>query len=113
MPASNSTSPPIPELRHSTATDGTPRLELVGAWNLQGLEQRLPSLTPQLAEYSKNPRAHWDLNGIAVLDHAGAMLLWRAWGRRLVPNLTLRPEHELVFHRLDLGREHDAASSPR
>src|SRR5688500_3683517 len=96
---------PAPEVRSSTSTDGTRRIELTGAWNLQGIEHRFEELRPPLIEYAADPRAQWDLNGITVLDHAGAMLLWRAWGRRRAPNLSLKTEHEPVFSRLDLGRE--------
>ncbi len=104
---------PAPEVRFSTATDGTRRIELTGAWNLQGIEQRFAQLRPQLTEHAADPRAQWDLNGIAVLDHAGAMLLWRAWGRRRAPNLSLKAEHEPVFSRLDLGREPGASPGRR
>ena len=94
-----------PELRASTASDGSRRIELSGAWNLQSLERHFADLVPRLTEYARDPRALWDLNGVAVLDHAGAMLLWRAWGRHRVSNLTLKAEHEPVFSRLDLGRD--------
>ena len=84
------------------AADGTRRCELSGAWNLQALEHRLAELTPRLAEYATDRSSQWDLRGIQVMDHAGAMLLWRAWGKRRASNLILKPEHELVFKHLDL-----------
>ncbi len=100
-----------PELRRSTAPDGTRRCELSGAWNLQSLEEKLAELVPQLTACAADQRAQWDMSGIVVLDHAGAMLLWRAWGRRRADNLILKPEHELVFKRLDVGGE--PAKPPR
>jgi len=96
---------PIPELRRVAAADGTRRLELSGAWNLQALERRFAELVPQVAEYAADPTSQWDLRGVEVIDHAGAMLLWRAWGRQRAANLVLRPEHELVFEHLDLPAE--------
>ncbi len=103
IPASNTFL--TPELRRLTQPDGTRRCELSGAWNLQGLEQRLADLVPKLNDCAADELAQWDLRGIAVIDHAGAMLLWRAWGRRRAANLVLNPEHEPVFNRLALPRE--------
>jgi phospholipid/cholesterol/gamma-HCH transport system permease protein len=74
------------------------RVELSGAWNLRSLEPHLPDLARRLGDCSHI--AHWDLGSIAALDHAGAMLLWRAWGRRRLDGLTLRPEHEALFGHL-------------
>ncbi len=96
---------PAPELRGVTAADGTRRLELSGAWNLQALEHRLAELAPRLAENAADATARWDLRGVKVIDHAGALLLWRTWGRRRAPNLVLKPEHELVFSHLELPAE--------
>jgi phospholipid/cholesterol/gamma-HCH transport system permease protein len=48
------------------------------------------------------PGACWDLSGVTRLDHAGAMLLWQAWGRRRAAQLVLRPEHESLFQHLDI-----------
>ena len=86
-----------------------------GAWNLRGLESRLRDLNPRLAEYASDTGAAWDLSEIEVLDHAGAMVLWRAWGRRRTPTLTLRPEHEAVFRHLEISKEvsaKDASADP-
>jgi phospholipid/cholesterol/gamma-HCH transport system permease protein len=102
MPQRPSPSVPVPELRLVTASDGSRRLELSGAWNLQSLERRLVELTPKLAAYAADPASSWDLRRIEIIDHAGAMLLWRAWGRRRAAKLVLKPEHELVFSHLDL-----------
>ncbi len=93
---------PAPDLRLVTASDGSRRLELSGAWNLQSLERKLAELKPKLADYAADPASNWDLRGIEIIDHAGAMLLWRAWGRRRAANLVLKPEHELLFTHLDL-----------
>ena len=102
-----------PELRRVSGADGTRRCELSGTWNLQGLERRLAELVPQLTEYAADQRALWDLSRIAVIDHAGAMLLWRAWGRRRAANLILKPEHEPVFNHLDRSHEPASPGKPR
>jgi phospholipid/cholesterol/gamma-HCH transport system permease protein len=104
---------PAPELRGVTAADGTRRLELSGAWNLQALEHRLAELAPRLAENAADATARWDLRGVEVIDHAGALLLWRTWGRRRAANLVLKPEHELVFRHLELPAEPVPQLPPR
>lgn len=92
-----------PGVRQFAAADGTLRVELSGAWNLRALEQNLSELTPRLAECSRADV--WDMSKITALDHAGALLLWRAWGRRRAEQLNLRPEHEALFAHLDLPAE--------
>jgi phospholipid/cholesterol/gamma-HCH transport system permease protein len=104
---------PAPELRGVTAADGTRRLELSGAWNLQALEHRLAELAPRLAENAADATARWDLRGVDAIDHAGALLLWRTWGRRRAANLVLKPEHELVFSHLELPAEPVPQLPPR
>ena len=101
-----------PEVRSTTVAGGR-RLALSGAWNLRGLERRVAELTPRLAEYAADQSSQWDLSGVDVIDHAGAMLLWRAWGRQRAPNLVLKPEHEPVFTRLDIPAEAGAGAAAR
>lgn len=74
------------------------QVRLAGSWNLRFLEGRLQSLRAQLADCG--PDMHWDLREVAAMDHAGALLLWRSWGRRHLDHLELRPEHEALFARL-------------
>jgi phospholipid/cholesterol/gamma-HCH transport system permease protein len=85
---------------------------LSGAWNLRGLERHVKELTACLAEYAADKASVWDLREVAVIDHAGAMLLWRAWGRKRAANLNLRPEHEAVFNHLDIPVETGLAAAP-
>ena len=89
-----------PELRQTSAPDGTLRVELTGAWNLRSLERKLAAITPRLATCAGAHGCRWDLSGVTALDHAGAMLVWRAWGRRRAEHVKLRPEHETLFAHL-------------
>ena len=112
MPSSAPGASSEPEVRLVTVPGRARSLVLSGAWNLRGLERGLAELTPRLAEYATDKNSLWDLREIAVIDHAGAMLLWRAWGRKRVANLALKPEHELVFNRLDIAAEPATAEAP-
>ncbi len=71
----------------------------------------MADLSRQLAEHASDANRHWDLSGVTRLDHAGALLLWRAWGGQRAARLTLRPEHEALFTGLE--RSPSAAGRPR
>ncbi len=90
----------VPQLHIESMADGASRIELLGNWNLIALEHRVAELTSQLAAFSSNSAIQWDLRGIDIMDHAGAMVLWRAWGRQRAANLVLKPEHEMMFSHL-------------
>jgi phospholipid/cholesterol/gamma-HCH transport system permease protein len=99
MSESNSlpTNPPtLQRLRDS----GGDRCVLAGSWNLRSLEGRLGDFEGQLARIAADPECGWDLRGVEVLDHAGAMLLWRAWGRKLHARLEMNPEQAQLFSRM-------------
>ena len=97
MPQASALTKLEPQLRRTSGPDGGERVELSGPWILRALEAQLADLTAQLAEHARDGNRLWDLTGVTRLDHAGAMLLWRAWGGRRVPRLTLRSEHEGLF----------------
>jgi phospholipid/cholesterol/gamma-HCH transport system permease protein len=93
-------SPDIPEARITRDEQGSPWVHLSGVWNLRALEPLMPAVEARLAEYGGT--AAWDLTDVQTLDHAGALLLWRAWGRRMVAQLRARPEHAALFSRFQL-----------
>ena len=84
-----------PAVRIGQDADGAPTVAIAGAWNLRSLEPMMGEMTARLA--TLQPHALWDLSAITRLDHAGAMLLWRAWGYRRAERLLMRPEHEVIF----------------
>ena len=94
-----------PQLRRVTTAQAGDRLELSGPWILRALEERMADLSRQLAEHATDANRHWDLSGVTRLDHAGALLLWRAWGGQRAARLTLRPEHEALFTGLSVHRQ--------
>lgn len=100
-----------PDIRVRRGRDGAHTVEVAGAWNLRSLEPLITDLTARLAE--SQAQAHWDLRAITRLDHAGAMLLWRAWGHQRAERLELRPEHEIIFSHLALVPGTVAPAQPR
>lgn len=104
---------PVPELREVVSPEGVRRVEVVGAWNLLSLEHRLTALAPRVRALATDPALYWDLSGIDVLDHAGALVLWQAWGRRRAPKLIVRPVHDAVFHNLEFEVAAPEAAPPR
>ena len=85
-----------PRLERIIDTDGTSRIDVSGAWLLRAILPHVLVLRPQLAAYAKDSKAQWDLRGVQQLDAAGALFLWRMWGRQR-PSILLKPEYEGVF----------------
>jgi len=101
-----------PQLRRQTGPEGREWVELSGPWILRAIETRFAEFREQLADCARNGDRHWDLSGVTRLDHAGAMLLWRAWGGRRAAHLTLRPEHESLFATLGAPPPEDRRRAP-
>lgn len=99
----------LPDLRVSLDAEGRPWVELTGVWNLRALEPGLARLQEKLA--ATEATAGWDLSEVATMDHAGALLVWRAWGRRMAEPVNLRPEQVPLFEHLKI--DHTPPPSPR
>src|SRR3990167_1905905 len=74
-----------------------------GAWQVQALARpgAMPRIASTLKSVADSAAARWDLSQIAALDHIGAQLFWNAWGRTRPAQLTLAPQHEDFFRRLE------------
>ena len=72
-----------------------------GAWNLRAIGPVASVLRQQLAAYTGDLR--WDLSGVSQFDHAGAMMLWHAWGKRRAGQIEMRAEHESFFTHIETG----------
>ena len=105
--APNSSDRP-PDLRVTRDAQGREWIEVSGVWNLRSLTPFLARLEASLKAYREAPA--WDLSAVTALDHAGALLLWRTWGRRMADPVRLRPEHKIFFTHLAVP---DAAQLPR
>jgi phospholipid/cholesterol/gamma-HCH transport system permease protein len=93
---------------------GRPGLSLSGRWTLRSLGVADAERERRLAAGSSHPDTSWNCMAIEALDSAGALLLWRAWGRRLPAVLLIRPEHKRIFDRIAAAdREPPAIAVPR
>lgn len=80
-------------------TAGNPAVTLRGRWTLRTLGETDSVWQARLAA-SHTPHASWNCMEIEALDSAGALLLWRTWGRCLPEVVVMRPEHRRVFERI-------------
>ena len=71
---------------------------LSGDWTLASLPPPLAALDQRLQTLSAS-NALWDLQAVARLDSVGALLLWRAWGRRWPAECAISPAHRAVIER--------------
>jgi phospholipid/cholesterol/gamma-HCH transport system permease protein len=91
-------SDPAPDVRLRHDGEGKDWVHVTGVWNLGALAPSLAALESKLRTHQS--AGAWDLSAVAALDHAGALLLWRTWGRRMAEPIRLRPEHEAFFAHL-------------
>ena len=92
-----------------TTHEGQPGLSLNGDWTLAHLPRPLAAFERELGRQSV---VFWDLSGVSRLDSAGALLLWRIWGRRWPEALTLSPQLRGVLER-SLAVPAETATPPR
>ncbi len=93
-----------------TEQQGGRLIRLAGRWTLAATSLRAAELAAEM-EAAAKADGTWDCTSIEALDSAGAMLLWRSWGRALPPVLLIRPEHRRVFERIDLA-DHEPRAKP-
>ncbi|MBI3285714.1 MAG: ABC transporter permease [Burkholderiales bacterium] len=92
-----------------------PEARVAGAWLVHALCARatMRALGLQLQQAAGRPDLHWDLSQISALDHIGAQMLWRAWGKRRPPQLRMQPAHEGLFLRLEQASQIAIPRPPR
>ncbi|TRZ54828.1 MAG: ABC transporter permease [Rhodocyclaceae bacterium] len=91
----------VPSINILTGADGGRKVLLAGRWTLNMLAPLLDGLRPALAEQATVEGTTWNCLDIEALDSAGAILLWRAWQRRLPGLLLARPEQLRIFEHLE------------
>ncbi|MCM8596024.1 ABC transporter permease [Accumulibacter sp.] len=72
---------------------------LSGDWTLATMPEPLSSLEARLREIGAGAKA-WDLRSISRLDSAGAIVVWRAWGRCWPAALAVSTEHRSLLERV-------------
>jgi phospholipid/cholesterol/gamma-HCH transport system permease protein len=82
-----------------TVRDGGQHVRVAGRWTLATTSLRVADLSAELGRAAA-AEARWDCMNLEAIDSAGAMLLWRAWGRSMPVQLSIKPEHWRVFERI-------------
>lgn len=95
-----------------TVREGGQHVRLAGRWTLATTSLRAAELADVLGRAAAAD-SRWDCLDLEAIDSAGAMLLWRAWGRGLPVQLEIKPEHWRVFERIQTAdHEPQAAVVP-
>lgn len=81
-----------PGITQVTSRDGTLEIALTGDWILGTLKTQYETLEQTIKALSHDRHARWNLLTVQTLDHAGALLLWRAWGERRPETLSTTPD---------------------
>jgi phospholipid/cholesterol/gamma-HCH transport system permease protein len=92
-----------PRLIENAAPDSQSKTVVVtGCWQVHAFVESgvMQSLRVALARLSHHADMQWDLSQVTGLDHIGAQLLWNAWGKNRPSQLTLLPNQEAFFDRL-------------
>lgn len=88
--------------------DGGRNVSLSGRWTLAQLAPNAELLTSQLGELASSSNVSWNFTEVRALDSAGAMLLWRAWGRTMPEILLARPEQLRIIERIAAADQQQA-----
>ena len=90
---------------------------LSGDWTLANLPTPISGLEARLQGLAASHPV-WDLRAIPRIDSVGAILLWRAWGRRWPDSLNALPQQHSVLERaatipsVDASRPHASRLAP-
>jgi phospholipid/cholesterol/gamma-HCH transport system permease protein len=87
-----------PKLEIVEQDSGQRFAKLTGSWILRNLV-KLPELNQTIDSCAADKNIQWDMNSVEVLDSAGALILWKAWGERIPAALQMKPEHQRLFDR--------------
>jgi phospholipid/cholesterol/gamma-HCH transport system permease protein len=82
--------------------EGMHSVRAAGCWQVGALahEGIMQTLCARLKAVADPDAVHWDLSQVEALDTIGAQLLWNAWRRQRPAQLTLPPQYEAFFQRL-------------
>ena len=93
----------MPNLASPTITSQNDSATVAGTWQVRALadQQAMEKITATLHSLREAKKLHWDLSQVEALDYIGAQMLWNAWGGQRPAQLTLAPQHEDFFKRLE------------
>lgn len=94
------TARPVADFRATADQSAWPEFRLSGRWTLRALTGVEAGWRQRLVDQARHAGISWNCMEIEALDSAGALLLWRVWGRRLPDMLLIQPEHLRIFERL-------------
>lgn len=80
--------------------EGQTRVRVAGQWTLIADPEGRERAWRELVAVPDPRGAVWDLREVEVLDSAGALLLWRLWGRQLPAGLQCHEQQRSYFDRL-------------
>ncbi|MFZ6773363.1 MlaE family ABC transporter permease [Undibacterium sp. SXout7W] len=88
---------------------------VAGAWLVHMLSDKktMQAVKQQLRQIAGQKELHWDLRQISALDHIGAQILWRAWGKKRPLHLQLQPVHEGIFERIEQVSQRGVPREPK
>jgi phospholipid/cholesterol/gamma-HCH transport system permease protein len=95
-------------IRVVSTPEGGVRVALWGRWTLAEIAPEAAFLQAELLRVASG--ATWDCREIEALDSAGAMLLWRAWGRALPPGLLATPIQLHTLERIAAADAHEKSA---
>lgn len=92
-----------------------PTAIVAGDWLVHALSSKVTmhDINALLNKAALQKDLHWDLSQITSLDHIGAQMLWRAWGKQRPRQLNILPAHEGLFLRLEQVSQISIPGSPK
>ncbi|MCH8617698.1 ABC transporter permease [Undibacterium sp. TS12] len=80
-----------------------PTAIVAGAWLVHALSRTatMHEISNLLTQAAGQAELHWDLTQVTTMDHIGAQMLWRAWGKQRPKNVVIQSAHEGLFNRLE------------
>jgi len=92
-----------------------PTAIVAGDWLVHALSSKVTmhEISALLNKAAQQKDLHWDLSQITNLDHIGAQMLWRAWGKQRPRQLNMQTVHEGLFLRLEQVSQISIPGSPK
>lgn len=100
--------PTLPAELRIVSEDGGLRACLSGDWTLRAMPAPIAELETRLAKLASEEPL-WDCSAVGRIDSLGALVLWRAWGRRWPARLQIDPDSR---HMIELASRAPVVPAP-